>query len=76
MFVVDTCVLIDVLRAYLPAIEWVRDNSSKLYVPSIVILELLQPNLNDKQRRGVLKLVQAFEPKHPTDADWKRAINI
>jgi predicted nucleic acid-binding protein len=76
MFVVDSCIIIDCLNGYEPAKEWLRDNFSQIYIPGAVVLEVLHPNLNDKQTRQVTKFVDSFgKPKNPSGSDWNRAIN-
>jgi len=67
----DTAVLVDILRAYPPAEDWLH-RQSRLGVSPIVWLQLLDGVQNSRGRARALKLLQLFERTEvpAVDFDW------
>lgn len=68
---VDTSLLVDVLRGHEPAVIWMEEQST-LGTTTIVWMELLQGAANKVKQREAVKLLNQFERTHPTaeDFDW------
>ncbi|HEV7518191.1 MAG TPA: PIN domain-containing protein [Thermoanaerobaculia bacterium] len=75
MLLLDTDVLIDVQRGYLPALEWLDGLEELPSVPGLVVMELIQDALNRQQVRQALKLVSPLPIVWPTRADCDRALS-
>ena len=74
MILIDTDVMVDVLRRYEPAIGWLESLGSKeIGLPGLVAMELIQGcrDLNDQQR--VQSFVSMFSIYWPSDIDCERA---
>lgn len=75
MLLLDTDVLIDVQRGYLPALEWLGSLGEIPAVPGLVVMELIQDAGNAHQVRQALKLVSPLPVVWPTRADCDRALS-
>lgn len=71
---VDTDVLIDVLRGHPPALAWFSSLNEIPAVPGFVVMELIQGSNNARQVRQVLSLVSPLPIVWPTAADCNRAL--
>jgi predicted nucleic acid-binding protein len=56
---VDSSVLVDVLRGYPPAEQWLAD-TAQLGVTQIIWLELLEGSQNKQRQREAMKLLRRF----------------
>jgi predicted nucleic acid-binding protein len=74
MLVLDTDVLIDVLRGHAPAVAWLSSLAELPSVPGIVVMELIQGSTNRHQLQDVLKLVAPLPVIWPTEADSNQAL--
>lgn len=74
MLLIDSDVLIDVLRGHPPAIEWFSGLSEIPSVPGFVVMELIQGSSDARQVRQVLSLVAPFSVVWPTAVDCNRAL--
>ena len=74
MYLLDTDVLIDIQRAYVPALTWFATLTELPAVPSLVVMELIQDAQNARQVRQALKLVPPLPVVWPTAADCQRAL--
>jgi predicted nucleic acid-binding protein len=75
MDLVDTDVLIDVLRGHPPALAWFGGLTTLPAVPGFVVMELIQDARNKREVRRVLKLVAPLQVVWPTEADCARALS-
>ena len=75
MLLLDTDVLIDVQRGYLPALEWLGSLDEIPSVPGLVVMELIQDASNTQQVRHALKLVSPLPVVWPTRGDCDRALS-
>lgn len=71
---VDTSILIDILRAYPPALAWIREQRGTLGVAPIVWLEMLEGAENKADQLSALRLLKQFERITLTDANSEWAI--
>lgn len=59
---VDTDVMVDVLRSYPPAMEWMRTHAAEdLTLPGFVLLELIEGCTDKSAQDRVLKLAEQCE---------------
>lgn len=65
---VDSSVLIDILRGFAPAVSWLSTQVG-LGVPRAVLLELIEGTSDKRGYRAVLKLVGQFELIETTESD-------
>ena len=62
LVLVDTDVMVDVLRSYPPAMDWMRTNATEnLTLPGFVLLELIEGCLDKSAQDRVLKLAEQCE---------------
>lgn len=69
---VDTNILIDLLRGYTPAQVWIRTQQT-LGVARIVYMELIEGAFNKLEQQRALKLLKQFELIELVDADFRWA---
>ena len=67
----DTAIVVDVLRGHPPATVWLA-TQSQLGVTPIVWLEIIEGAPNQRAQRIALRLLQSFERVEvtPLDIDW------
>ncbi len=69
MILLDTDVMIDVLRAYAPALGWLDGlGNAPVGLPGLVALELVQGCRNREEQRRVEKSLQNYKLFWPTAA--------
>lgn len=74
MLLVDTDVMVDVLRKHEPALEWLATlDSERLGIPGLVAMELLQGCRNRAEQRRVESLLRPYRLYWPTEMDCLRA---
>lgn len=75
MILLDTDVMIDVLRGFAPAIEWLESSTEQeLGLHGLVVMELLQGCENRVNQRKLEKLLLGFKIYWATEADCNRAL--
>ncbi len=74
MVLLDSDVLIDVLRGHPPALTWFSELPFVPAVPGLVVMELIQAADNKIRMARARKLVAPFEVIWPTDEDCRRAL--
>lgn len=79
MRLLDTNILIDVLREYPPAIAWLAstpvEEVEEIGLPCIVVMELIQGRNNLREVRQIERMVKPFPIYWPTEQDCRRALN-
>lgn len=73
----DTDVMIDILRAYDPALEWLKtlkEQHAKVCLPGFTVMELIQGCENKQQIREVRQAVQDFRILWPTESSCNKAL--
>jgi len=58
MYLLDTDILVDILRGYQPALDWFNSLPERPNIPSFVVMELIQGTQNKQQLSQVLRLVE------------------
>jgi predicted nucleic acid-binding protein len=70
----DTDVLVDLLRRFPPAVRWAREHaSSRLGIPVIVYLEILQGARNQHELDSLAHHLDAYTTLHLQPEDSARA---
>jgi predicted nucleic acid-binding protein len=69
MYVLDTDILIDVLRGHQPAIKWFTTLTEVPSIPGFVVMELIQNAKNKQEVNQVFKLIA------PLPIIWLTEIN-
>ena len=75
MYLVDTDIMIDLQRAYTPALAWFASVSELPSIPGFVVIELIQDAQNKQQIRRVLQMVAPLQIVWPTETDCARALS-
>jgi len=73
MRVLDTDVLIDLLRGYPPALAWFASLTDQSLVPGYAVFELLAGCNNALAVRRLQRWIRSFQRYWPTPADCDRA---
>lgn len=74
MILVDLDVMIDIERLYAPALEWLDSEPEEIYLPGLVVLELLQGVRNLNEANRLIDLTRRLPVCWPTTADSDRAL--
>lgn len=75
MAIVDTDVMVDVLRGYPPAVAWLRSLGNEvLVIPGLVIMELLEGRRNRSETESLLRWIAKYEICWPTERDCNRGL--
>lgn len=71
----DTDILVDVLRRYLPALNWARGNPSlRIGIPVVARMELLQGARNQSEQELLIRQLGAYRLLHLETGDSERAL--
>ena len=75
MILLDTDVVIDILRNHPPAVNWLQGlGSAPLGIPGLVLMELLQGCQNKGEQQRVEQYCQGRPLHWSTEADCQRAL--
>jgi predicted nucleic acid-binding protein len=69
----DTDVMVDVLRGHAPAVAWITNYTLPIGIPGLVAMELLQGCRNQAEQQRVERELSRFALHWPTLADCQRA---
>jgi predicted nucleic acid-binding protein len=69
----DTDIMVDVLRGYTPAVEWITSCALPVGIPGLVAMELLQGCRSQAEQHRVERELMRFNVYWPTAADCQRA---
>ncbi|KXK12114.1 MAG: Ribonuclease VapC19 [Chloroflexi bacterium OLB14] len=75
MILLDTDVMIDILRGYEPAKKWL-ESAEEIGVPGIVVMELLQGCKNQKEQKQIEKALSSYSLFWPDENDCNRALAV
>jgi hypothetical protein len=69
---VDTSVVVDVLRGYPPAITWLNTQTQNVGVTRFVWYEVIEGCANKRQQKAAIRILKKFElvPIDNEDAEW------
>ncbi|MBM4330732.1 MAG: type II toxin-antitoxin system VapC family toxin [Deltaproteobacteria bacterium] len=77
MILLDTDIMIDVLRDYPPAIVWLNSHGDEIIVlPGFVVMELIQGCKTKREVAKVRKKLSSFEVLWPTPEVCNEALDI
>ncbi len=74
MRLLDTDLLIDVGRGFLPAVQWLQALPEAPQIPGVVSMELIAGCQNKAEVRRIQALVAPYAAVWPTEADCRRAL--
>lgn len=73
--ILDTSILIDLLRAYPPAAEWFSGRGRlRLAITPVVWMETVQGATDSARRAQAIRLLRQFRIEHPTEDDNRWAM--
>jgi predicted nucleic acid-binding protein len=75
MYVLDTDILIDVLRGHKPAVTWISHLREVPSIPGFVVMELIQNTQNKKEINQVFKLIAPLPIIWLTESDCTKALS-
>jgi predicted nucleic acid-binding protein len=74
MLLVDTDVMVDILRGHPPALAWLNAlGSESLGIPGLVAMELMQGCRSQTEQRRVVRVLHPYVLYWPTQQDCTRA---
>jgi hypothetical protein len=74
MLLLDTDVMIDIMRGYSPAVAWLRSLGSEVIaLPGLVAMELVQGCRNRQEQQQVEATLRQYTMYWPTQSDCARA---
>ena len=73
MILLDTDVMVDILRGYEPAREWLK-SAQEIGVPGLVAMELIQGCQNAREQKQLEKTLSAYQLLWPDENDCNRAL--
>jgi predicted nucleic acid-binding protein len=78
MILLDTDIVIDVLRGYFFAIDWLRslDDDEEILLPGLVVMELIQGCKNKAEVQALRRFVADFEVVWPSSEACDQALTI
>lgn len=77
MLIIDTDIIIDVLRGHPPAIAWFESlDDAEIYLPGFVVMELIQGCRNKKEQRYLLEKITYYKILWPEPGDCEKALSI
>ena len=77
MILVDTDVLVDVVRRYPPAMQWLEQlGSTEVTLPGFVVMELIEGCGSRVQQRRVERILESFKIVWPSEQTCERALKV
>ena len=73
-YLLDTDILIDVLRGYLPAVEWSATLTETPAVVSVCVMELVQGCRSKADLNAVEQLIAPLDVWYPTEREMQLAL--
>jgi predicted nucleic acid-binding protein len=75
MILLDTDVMVDILRGFAPAIDWLQSSGTQeIGLPGLVVMELLQGCQNSREQRLLERNLRPFILYWPNQSDCMRAL--
>ena len=75
MVLLDTDVMIDILRGYPPALAWLRSLDDEIIaLPGFVLMELIQGCKTKKEQQTLSTELKAYKILWPTHSDCNNAV--
>ncbi len=77
MYFLDSDVVIDMLRGYPPAADWLASiGTEEILLPGFVVLEILQGSRNQHELRRVTRFLEPFAVDWPREATFYDTVSI
>ena len=76
MLLLDTDVMVDLLRQYPPAVEWVRANREDMVLPGYVAMELIQGCKSRSEQDRLENTLSAYAIAWPTSEACDEALAL
>lgn len=77
MLLLDSDIMIDILRKYPPAMAWLASlNDEEIALPGFVVMELLQGCRNNAEQQKIEKTVAAFGAVWPSPTTCDEALSV
>ncbi len=77
MILLDTDIMIDVLREYLPAKAWLAAlGKQPLLLPGFVVMELLQGCQNKAEQTTLMSALTPYRKVWPSESACERALSV
>ena len=74
MLLVDTDVMVDILRGHSPALAWLNSlGSDSLGIPGLVAMEMVQGCRTQAEQRRVVRVLRPYSLYWPSQQDCTRA---
>jgi len=76
LLLLDTDVMIDVLRRYPPALSWLKSVSDiQIALPCFVVMELIQGCKDKQEQERLKKSIEQFDTVYPEKETCQEAVN-
>ncbi len=76
MRLLDSDIMIDVLRGHQPALDWLSSlGAEELALPGFVLMELMDGCTSKRQMNALRRRMAGFRLHWPTEADCNRAVD-
>ena len=77
MILLDTDVMIDVLRHYLPAVNWLKSlGQEPILLPGFVVMELIQGCQNKLEQDKLMRTLLAYQTIWPSEEACHQALSV
>lgn len=76
MIVVDTDVMVDVLRSCPPAMSWLESFADRIVIPGFVVMELIAGCENLTEQRRVERIIRPFPITWPSLGTLNSALSV
>ncbi|MCX5854937.1 MAG: PIN domain-containing protein [Deltaproteobacteria bacterium] len=77
MVLLDTDVMIDILRGYPPALAWLRSlNDDVIALPGFVLMELIQGCKTKKEQQSLSTELYSYKILWPSHSDYNDAVKL
>jgi hypothetical protein len=77
MVLIDTDIMIDILRGYVPAIDWLVSLSDEgILLPGFVVMELIQGCRHKIEQEKVEKAIKAYDILWPSTTACNEALSV
>ena len=74
MRLLDTDVVVDAVRGYLPALHWLTSLGEQPGLPGVVMMELVEGCANKVELRRIQQMVKPYALHWPTSADCQNGL--
>ncbi len=75
--IVDSDVVVDVIRRYPPAVEWLEQlGTADISLPGFVVMELIEGCKSRIEQHQVERILEPFEVVRPSESTCERALKV